>query len=124
ARAALDRASRPASFAKRRKRALQPLSPHDQALFLAVLRGEHRARGFANRDVARQLYPRRAPDAAGRRRRCGRVTRQIQLLRAHGLVAKIPRSRRYRVTAKGEALMTAAIYVRDKYLPTAMRAAA
>ena len=51
----------------------------------------------------------------------GRVTRQIQLLRAHGLVAKIPRSRRYRVTAKGEALMSAAIYVRHKYLPREIR---
>jgi hypothetical protein len=50
------------------------------------------------------------------------VTRQLQLLRAHGLIAKIPRSRRYRVTAKGEVLMTAAIYVHDKYLPTAATA--
>jgi hypothetical protein len=39
------------------------------------------------------------------------------LLRAHGLRAKIPRSHRYRVTAKGEALMSAAIYVRPKIFP-------
>jgi hypothetical protein len=121
ARAQLDQATRPAKFGTGRKRALQPLSPHDQALFRAVLRGEHRQRGFTNRTVAQQLFPRPAKDAAERRRRCGRVTRQIQLLRAHGLVAKIPRSRRYRITTKGEALMSAAIYVRYKYLPKEMR---
>jgi hypothetical protein len=101
-RADLDAASRPAKFGRRRKRAWQPLSPADQALFLAVLRGAHRLGGFRNQDVAAQLYPQPAPDPAERRRRCARVTRLIQLLRAHGLVAKIPRTRRYRVTAKGK----------------------
>lgn len=93
-------------------------------MFLAVLRGEHRLSGFRNQDVARQLYPNPATDAGERRRRCARVTRLIQLLRAHGLAAKIPRSRRYRVTAKGEALMSAAIYIRHKYLPREMSDAA
>jgi hypothetical protein len=124
ARADLDKVTRPAKLGQQRKRALQPLSPQDQALFVAVLRGQHRVRGFANRDVAAHLYPQPARDAAERRRRCGRVTRLIQLLRAHGLVAKIPRSRRYRVTAKGEALMSAAVYVRHKYLPKEMHDAA
>ena len=78
-------------------------------MFRAVLRGGHRLGGFANRDVAGQLYPQPAREASERRRRCGRVTRLLQLLRAHGLVAKIPRWRRYRVTAKGEALRSAAI---------------
>ena len=117
ARELLDRATRPAKLGKQRKRALQPLSPQDQALFLAVLRGEHRLQGFRQRDVAARLYPRPSKDAAERRRRSARVTRQLQLLRAHGLVAKVPRARRYRVTAKGEALMSAAIYVRYKHLP-------
>ena len=124
ARAELDAASRPAKFGRRRQRALQPLSPADQALFLAVLRGEPRLGGFRNQDVARQLYAPPTQDAAERRRRCARVTRLIQLLRAHGLVAKIPRRRRYRVTAKGEALMSAAIYIRHKYLPRELSEAA
>src|SRR5207302_8223546 len=101
----------------KRKRALQPLSPADQKLFLAALRGEHRLKGFRNRDLARRLYPQETKDKTERRRRCGRVTRLIQLLRAHGLVAKIPRSRRYRVTPLGERLMMTAIYVRHHYLP-------
>ena len=120
-RAQLDRLTRPAKLHGQRKRALQPLSPADQALFQAVLRGEHRLRGFSNRDLAARLYGARAKDPAERRRRCGRITRLIQLLRAHGLVAKIQHARRYRVTAQGEALMAAAIYVRHHYLPKHLR---
>jgi hypothetical protein len=120
ARRLLDRATKPVQVNGRRKRALQPLSPGDQQLFLAVLRGEHRLKGFRNQDIARRLYGHEAKDKAERRRRCGRVTRLIQLLRGHGLVAKIPRARRYRVTAKGELLMGAAIKVKEVHLPRRM----
>ena len=41
----------------------------------------------------------------------------LQLLRAHGLIAKVPRAQRYRVTAKGETLMGAAIFARHKVFP-------
>ncbi len=117
ARRLLDRVTRPAKLNGQRRRALQPLSSADQALFLAVLRGEHRLRGFRNRDLAAHLYPRPTRDRAERNRRCARVTRLIQLLRARGLIAKIPGTRRYRVTPQAAALMSAAIYVRYKHLP-------
>jgi hypothetical protein len=120
----LDEVTKPAKLNGKSKRALQPLSPADQELFLAALRGEHRLRGFRNRDLAARLYPKATKDPAERRRRCARVTRLIQLLRAHGLVAKIPRTRRYRLTAKGEKLMSTAIYVRHKYLPQELHTAA
>jgi hypothetical protein len=116
----LDRVTRPAPWQGRRKRALQPLSPTDQAVFLAALRGEHRLQGLRNRDLVQQLYPKETKDAVERRRRSARVTRLIQLLRAHGLVAKIPRARRYRVTAKGEQLMSAALKVKTQELPKEM----
>lgn len=122
-RAQLERLTRPATLHGQSKRPLQLLSPADQALFKAVLRGEHRLGGFANRDLARELYRTPSTDAAERRRRCGRVTRLIQLLRAHGLVAKIPRARRYRLTSPGETLLAAAIYVRHHYLPKHLREA-
>jgi hypothetical protein len=124
ARRLLDRVTRPATWQGRRKRALQPLSPGDQAVFLAALRGEHRLHGFRNRELVAHLYPVATKDGAERRRRSARVTRLIQLLRAHGLVAKIPRARRYRVTAKGELLMGAALRVKGQELPKEMRPAA
>jgi hypothetical protein len=101
----------------RAKRALQPLNAADQALFLAAMRGEHRVRGFRNQDLARHLYPHVPRDAGERRRRCARVTRLIQLLRAHGLVAKVQHERRYRITPDGELFMSAAIKVKELHLP-------
>jgi hypothetical protein len=120
----VDEVTKPAKLHGRPKRALQPMSAADQELFLAALRGEHRVRGFRNGDLAKRLYAHATRDKAERRRRCAQVTRSIQLLRAHGLVAKIPRTRRYRVTTKGELLMSTAISVRHKYLPQELHAAA
>jgi hypothetical protein len=124
ARRLLDRATKPAQLDGRRKRALQPLSPADQELFLAVMRGEHRLKGFRNRDIAEKLYPKRTKDPCERRRQCGRVTRLIQLLRAHGLVGKIPRTRRYRISKEGELLMGAAIKTKEIHLPRQLHLAA
>jgi hypothetical protein len=112
----LDRACQPVSWKKRRRRALQPLSPHDQALFLAALRGEHHLHGLRNQDLAQRLCHSPAKDRAERRRQSARITRLIHLLRAHGLLTKVPRARRYRITANGHRLMNAAIYVRYKHL--------
>ncbi len=124
ARQLLDKATTTAALNGRRKRALQPLSPADQKLFLAVMRGEHRLRGFRNRDLEQRLYDEMPKDDAEKRRRCGRVSRLIQLLRAHELVAKIPHTRRYRITTKGETLMSAAIKIKHLEFPKAMSAAA
>jgi hypothetical protein len=122
-RAQLDQLTRPAKFQGKAKRALQPLSPAEQALFKAVLRGEHALHGFTNRDLARQLYRQEPQDPVERRRRGARVTRLLQLLRAHRLICKVPRARRYRLTLDGESLMIAAIYVRHHYLPQHLREA-
>jgi len=122
ARQLLDRVTRPGQLHGQPKRALQPLSPGDQELFLAVLRGEHRLGGFRNRDLQQQLFTGGAKGEE-RRRRGARVTRLIQLLRAHGLVAKVPRTRRYRITKKGEVLMSAALKIKGQQLPQEMRAA-
>jgi hypothetical protein len=124
ARQLLDRATKPATRAGRRKRALQPLSPADRDLFRAVMRGEHCLRGFRNRDLAQHLYPKPTNDAAHRRRRCGRVTRFIQQLRAHGLVTKVPRTRRHQITKQGELVMGASIKVKEVYLPKTIHEAA
>jgi len=113
----LDRVSKPARLGPRRRRGLNVLRREEQQLFLAVLRGEHHVNGFRNRDVQGVLFPTRSREVAEQRRRTARVSRLLHLLRAHGLIAKIPRSHRYRVTAKGEALMNAAIYARYKVFP-------
>src|SRR5947208_5133621 len=77
ARQLLDRLCQPARRGPRRRRALQPLSPHDQALFLAVLRGEHHLHGLRNRDLAGHLVEHLPSDAVARRRLSARVSRLI-----------------------------------------------
>jgi hypothetical protein len=116
----LDRVCNPVPFAGRRRRALNPLRREDQQLFFAVLRGEHLQRGFYARDIARALGLLKSHDPQEQRRRSARVGRLLQLLRAHSLIAKIQHTRRYRVTAKGFAFMSAAIYLRHKTFPADM----
>jgi hypothetical protein len=118
----LDRRCAPVSYQGRMRRGLQPLGRDDQALFQAALRGEHAVRGFRNGELAERLYGSRPTDAGERRRRCGRVSRQISLLRAHELVAKIPRSRRYRVTRSGQRFMSTALQIRAKHFARALTA--
>ncbi len=113
----LDRTCSRASFAGRKRRALNPLSREDQQLFLAVLRGEHALRGFRSRDLVPYLKQSPSKNPAIRRRQSGQRSRLLQLLRAHGLIAKLPHTRRYRVTEQGFAFMSAAIHLRYKAFP-------
>jgi hypothetical protein len=113
----LDRVCSRASFAGRQRRALNPLSREDQRLFFAVLRGEHALRGFRSRDLTEYLNQSPSSDPAIRRRQGGQRSRLLQLLRAHGLIAKLPHTRRYRVTNRGFAFMSAAIHLRYKAFP-------
>jgi hypothetical protein len=120
----LDRACSRASFAGRKRRALNPLSREDQQLFVAVLRGEHTLRGFRSRDLAPYLQQRPSTDPGQRRRQSGQRSRLLQLLRAHGLIAKLPHTRRYRTTERGFAFMSVARYLRYQAFPDNMTSVA
>jgi hypothetical protein len=118
----VDQVHKPVRFKGRRRRPLNVLSPAEQKLFLAVLRGEHRLHGLRNADIVAQLYSAPARSAVERRRRTNAVSRKLQLLRAHGLIRRVPRSYRYQITEKGESLMNAAIQVRHKAFPNELAA--
>jgi hypothetical protein len=119
--AVLDRHTRPMKNRGRRHPRLNPIGKEDLALFRAALAGEHTIAGFSNTNLTRRLYTHRPKDQAEARRRCQRTSRLIAKLRGHGLVAKIPRRRRYRVTAYGHRVMTAAIAVYDNEFPASWR---
>jgi len=122
--AALDAVCRPRTNHGRRHARFSPLNPADLALFRAALAGEHAIRGFRNIDITNRLYRRPPADRDEAHRRCERVSRLIVKLRGHGLVAKIPSARRYRVTRYGQRVMTAAIAIHDNDYPTHYNAAA
>jgi hypothetical protein len=99
--------------ARRRVRPLNPLAPKDAALLEAVSRPEFLQNGLRNRDVCRLLYRGVARSAGERRRRSACVTRQLRLLRAHGVLKKVPKTHRYLVTDQGRIVVTALLAARN-----------
>ena len=86
---------------KRRKvRALNPLSAEDAALLTAVSDPRWSVNGLRNRDVAAALYGEPPPDRSARKQRSAKVGRLLRLLRAHGILQKVPKTHRYQVCAK------------------------
>ena len=116
----LHQVCEPVATNGRRRRGLHPLRKDDVALFAAALRGEHFIHGFRNRDLAAHLNVSYSQDPQQRKRQSARITRLIQLLHAHHLIAKIPRSRRYRLSLRGAALMSAAVYLYHQDFPHAI----
>ena len=97
---------RPVAQAGQRYRALQPLG-QDAALLKTLARGEYCINGFRNRDLQQHLYPTRTDSQAERKKRSAQVTRRLRLLRAHGLIKKVPKTHRYQLTEKGRELIVA-----------------
>ena len=93
-------------------------------LFEVLLAGEHALHGFTNRDLRRKLARTQYPMTSEVDKQAGQVTRLLRRLHAHGLVAKIPHSRRWRVSIAGRRTMTTAIKLREVAYPSLFAAAA
>ena len=102
----LEPLARPVVQGGRRTRALNPLAGPDGALLRAIAQGDFLLQGFRNRDLRLALYGEPA-DGAERRRQSARVTRQLGLLRAHGLIVKVQKTHRYQLSAQGRRVVTA-----------------
>lgn len=84
----------------RKRRALNPLAAEDAALLTAVADPKWAVNGLRNRDLAQALFGERPTAAAERKRRSAKVGRLIRLLRAHGILRKVPKTHRYQVCEK------------------------
>lgn len=104
-------------------RALNPLGVEDATLLGAVNRGEFAINGFRNRDVRQHLYAKPTGDPREQRRRSTATTRKLRLLRAHGLIRKVPKTHRYILTDRGREIITTILAARcadvQKLLPAA-----
>jgi len=100
------------TVAGQRFRALNPWSVEDAALLEAINRGEFAIAGLRNRDLRGLLYPRKgSPEEE--RRRAAKITRKLGLLRAHGLLRKVPGTHRYHLTENGRRIVTALLTARQ-----------
>jgi hypothetical protein len=114
----------PATWNGKRVRALQPFAAADMALLEAMSRGEFAVNGLRNRDLRRVLYgTEEGVPPAEVRHRAGRVTRQLRLLRAHGLLQKVPQTHRYQVTSLGRQVSTAILTARQTSIAQLAKAA-
>ena len=102
----IRRLEKPVTWNGHRIRALHPFSPHDLALLQAISHGEFTINGLRNKDLQKLLYPTQAKTPQEIRRRSATVSRQIRLLRAHGILRKVQHSYRYHVTDSGRTLLT------------------
>jgi hypothetical protein len=81
-----------------------PARRDDVRLFRAVLAGDHIARGFRNGDIREPLFGVRRK-VSEQRRASAAVGRLLKRLHVRHLVAKVPRTRRWRVTEHGRHLL-------------------
>ena len=107
---------------KRKKRTyagFNPARPDHAQLFRAVLSGDHLLRGFYNAQIRQALWGQNL-SADQRRRQARKVTRLLKRLHIRGLLAKIPHTRRWRVTALGQQVLGALVQLHYHGLATAL----
>jgi hypothetical protein len=119
-----QRATEPGPKPPRKVRALNPLAADDLALLRAISDPKWMVNGLRNRDLVAVLYPTASDDATEQRRRSGKVTRLLRLLRGHSLLQKVPNTHRYQVTAKARTTILALLAAADADLNKLANAAA
>ena len=105
-------------------RALHPFDPQDRQLLEAVNRGEFTLHGFRNRHLRELLYSTPAASRLQQRQRSAAIGRRLRLLRAHGLIQKLPHTHRYQVTTKGRQIINAVLTARHATLNQVLAQAA
>ena len=82
-------------------RALNPWGERDHHLFQFLAQGQWALSGFRNRDLAQWLNPEAdSLPPEQRRKLASRASYIIRILRAHGLISKVPKSNQYRISKK------------------------
>jgi DNA-binding HxlR family transcriptional regulator len=103
-----DQVAKPTTWRGRRVRAIHIGAKEDIELLEVVVRGEFATNGFRNRDLRRRLEPASLDASKSEQRRASaRLSRRLRMLRAHGLIQKVPRTHLYRLTRRGQLLAAA-----------------
>jgi hypothetical protein len=103
----------PTTWNKQRVRGLNPLHEEDARLLEAISKAEFLLHGLRNRDLQAVFFPDATDNPKEKRRRSAQISRKLRMLRAHGLLSKVPHTHRYLVSDKGRRVITALIAVRQ-----------
>lgn len=114
---------RPTQWKSQRVRALRPWSQEDTMLLRTISRGEFNLNGFRNRDIRDYLFPGES-GKEDKRRLSARVSHRLRILRAHGIIRKVPRTLRYVLTNKGREIISAIIHTQELSITRLMELAA
>lgn len=101
----LDKVVKPFVKEGRRVRALDPTGK-DRALLQAIRDPKFCISGLCNRDLRELLRDNNGYKDLDEKQLSAKISRQLRLLRDHGLIRKLPRQKRYVVTHKGHELTT------------------
>jgi hypothetical protein len=113
----------PVIVAGRSYAGFNPASRSDVALFRAVLDGRHLVHGFRTADIRTILHgPTEDPRECQRQRAA--VGRLLKRLHVRGLIAKVPRSRRWHVSREGHRVLGAVVQLYHHGIPAAVATAA
>ena len=115
----LRRLTEPKVVAGRSSAGFNPARREDIRLFAAVLEGDLIARGFRNRDIRSSLF---GDAAATGHRESAAVGRLVKRLHHRHMVAKIPRTRRWRMTDSGRRLLSLTVQFYRQCWPELMAA--
>jgi len=114
---------RPIHWKSQRVRALRPWSKEDSLLLETISRGEFNINGFRNHDIRDRLFP-GLHEKHTQQRFSARVTHRFRMLRAHGIIRKVPRTFRYVLTNKGRQVAAAIIHTQHIPITRLMELAA
>lgn len=103
---------KPTELNNRRVRAINPWAEDDAILLETIMRGEFTINGFRNRDL-RQILFGETQDLEEKKRQSAKISRKLRMLRAHGLIKKVPHTHRYHVTDKGRGIIAALMAARN-----------
>lgn len=98
----------PKTYHGRRYAGFNPARGQDVELFKAVLAGGHAIHGFRNADIRDQVKG-KFTNRDAERKAANATSRLLKRLHVRGLIAKIPRSRRWKVTTKGQSVLGAIV---------------
>jgi hypothetical protein len=112
----LRQLTEPKVLERRSYAGFNPARREDLQLFKVLLNGDHIARGFRNEDIREPLFGRPASRRL-QRRASAAVGRLLKRMHVRQIVAKIPRTRRWRITQRGRRLLGLAVQLYQKTWP-------